>query len=63
LSFVVVVRTHAMGNVVYAIAAILVFLWLLAAVAHIGVDIGNLLLIVAVILILFNIVVGRRGAG
>ncbi len=51
-----------MGSVIYAIAVILLFLWLLAAVAHVGVGLGNLLLVAAIILVLFNIIVGRRNA-
>ncbi len=51
-----------MSGLIYTIALVLVFLWLLAAVAHITVNIVNLLLVVAVILVLFNIIMGRRGA-
>jgi len=51
-----------MGGLVTTIAVVLVFLWLLATVAHIAVNVSGLLLVVAVILVLFNIIVGRRGA-
>jgi len=53
---------HVYERLIYTIALVLVFLWLLAAVAHITVNIVNLLLVVAVILVLFNIIMGRRGA-
>ena len=52
-----------MSNLLYTIALVLVFLWLLAAVTHVAVNATGLLLVVAVILVLFNIIVGRRGAG
>jgi hypothetical protein len=51
-----------MSGLIYTIAAVLVFLWLLASVAHVAVNVVGLLLVVAVILVLFNIIIGRRNA-
>ena len=56
------IRERVVSSLIYTIALVLVFLWLLAAVAHIAVNVVNLLLVVAVILVLFNIIIGRRNA-
>ena len=52
----------AVANIIYTIVVVLLFVWLVSAVAHIGVNVSGLLLVVAVILVLFNIIVGRRNA-
>ncbi len=44
----------------YTIAVILVILWLLGFIAHIGGGLIHLLLVVAVIVIIYRLVTGRR---
>jgi hypothetical protein len=44
----------------YTIAVILVILWLLGFVAHIGGGLIHLLLVVAVVVIIYQLVTGRR---
>ncbi len=51
-----------MGSILYGIAAILVVLWLIGLVIHITFAAFHLLLVVAVILIAYNLIVGRRNA-
>ena len=45
----------------YTIAVILVVLWLLGFIAHIGGGLIHLLLVIAVIVVIINLVSGRRG--
>jgi hypothetical protein len=50
-----------LGTILWAIVIILVVLWLLGWLAfHIGGGLIHLLLVVAVIVLLFNLFVGRR---
>ena len=50
-----------LGTILWAIVIILVVLWLLGLFAfHIGGGLINLLLVVAVIVLLYNLFVGRR---
>jgi Family of unknown function (DUF5670) len=44
----------------YTIAVILVVLWLLGLVAHIAGGFIHLLLVVALIMVIYNVVTGRR---
>ena len=44
----------------YTIAVILVVLWLLGLLIHIGGGLIHLLLVIAVILVIVNLVTGRR---
>jgi hypothetical protein len=44
----------------YTIAVILLVLWLLGFVAHVGGGLIHLLLVVAVIVIIYRLVTGRR---
>ena len=44
----------------YTIAVILVVLWLLGFVAHIGGGLIHLLLVIAVIVVIFRLLTGRR---
>jgi hypothetical protein len=46
----------------WTIAAILLVLWLLGLLAHIGGALIHILLVIAVIVILYNLIVGRRRA-
>jgi hypothetical protein len=45
----------------YTIAVILVVLWLLGFTMHIGGGLIHLLLVIAVVMVIFNLVSGRRG--
>jgi hypothetical protein len=42
------------------IAAILVVLWLIGFLAHIGGDFVHIVLVIAAIIVIYNFVVGRR---
>ncbi len=44
----------------YTIAVILLVLWLLGFIAHVGGGLIHLLLVIAVIVIIFRLVTGRR---
>lgn len=46
----------------YTIIAVLVVLWLLGFLAHIGGGLIHLLLIVALVLLIYNLITGRRAA-
>lgn len=49
-------------NLLWAVVVILVILWLLGwLVAHIGGGLIHILLVIAVIVLLYNLFVGRRG--
>jgi hypothetical protein len=45
----------------WTVIAILLVLWLLGLVVHIGGGLIHLLLVVAVIVFIYNLVAGRRG--
>lgn len=50
-----------MGSLVYAIVTILVALWLVGFVfAHVGGPLIHVLLVVALVLVIFNLISGRR---
>ena len=49
-----------MFGLLWAIAVVLVVLWLLGFIGHIGGDIIHLLLVVAVIVFLYDMLVGRK---
>ncbi len=44
----------------YTIAVVLIVLWLLGFVAHVGGGLIHLLLVIAVIVIIYRLVTGRR---
>ena len=45
----------------YTIIVILVVLWLIGLLAHIGGGLIHLLLVIALIVLIWNLVTGRRG--
>lgn len=45
---------------VYTIIAVLIVLWLLGFLAHIGGGLVHILLVVALVLFIYNLIVGRR---
>jgi Family of unknown function (DUF5670) len=49
-----------MANLLWTIVVICVVLWLLGFIIHFGGSLIHLLLIIAVILIIINLVTGRR---
>jgi hypothetical protein len=51
-----------MGSILYFVGAVLVALWLIGFLMHIGGGLIHLLLIVAVIVFLFQFISGRRVA-
>ena len=44
----------------WTILVVLVVLWLLGLVSHVGGNLIHLLLVVAVIVLIYNVVIGRR---
>ncbi len=49
----------SLGSILYTIAVILVVLWIIGLVVHITFWAIHLLLVVAVILVLYNLIAGR----
>lgn len=49
-----------MGNIVWTLAGLLVLFWIIGFVAHVGGGLIHLLLVAAVIVVLFNLITGRR---
>jgi hypothetical protein len=51
-----------LGSLIWAVVIILVVLWLLGWLAfHVGGGLIHILIVVAIIVLLFNLFVGRRG--
>jgi hypothetical protein len=48
------------GKVLWTIAVILIVMWMLGLVVHIGGGLIHLLLVVAVVVVLVNLLTGRR---
>lgn len=56
------IKTFIMGNILYVIAVILVIAWLLGMFAfHVTGGLIHALIVIAVILVIINLVGGRRG--
>jgi hypothetical protein len=51
----------SLANILWTVVVILVVLWLLGFLLKIGGDLIHLLLVIAVIVILYNLFTGRRG--
>jgi hypothetical protein len=49
-----------MGNILWTIIVILFVLWLIGLVAHIGGGLIHLLLVIAVIVLVINLITGRK---
>jgi hypothetical protein len=49
-----------LGSILWTVVVVLVVLWLLGFILHIGGALIHLLLIVALIVLLYNLFVGRR---
>lgn len=53
-------RWPRMAGILYTIAVMCLAAWLIAFVLHVTIQVVNLLLIIAVILVLWNLLRGRR---
>ncbi|HUP27411.1 MAG TPA: lmo0937 family membrane protein [Chloroflexia bacterium] len=51
----------SLANILWTVVVILVVLWLLGLVLNIGGGIIHILLVIAVIVIVYNLLTGRRG--
>ena len=51
---------HLMGGILYIIGAVLVALWLIGFLAHVGGGLIHIILVIAVIVFLFQFISGRR---
>lgn len=49
-----------MGGIIYTIAVILIALWIIGLLVHVAAGAIHLLLLIAAILIIWNLVAGRR---
>lgn len=49
-----------MAGILWAVAAVIVVLWLLGFALHIAGNLIHILLVLAVVVIIFNFVTGRR---
>jgi hypothetical protein len=49
-----------MVGILWGVVVVLVILWLLGFIAHVGGSLIHLLLIIAIIVLLYNLFVGRR---
>jgi Family of unknown function (DUF5670) len=49
-----------MVEILWGVVVVLVILWLLGFIAHIGGSLIHLLLVIAIIVLLYNLFVGRR---
>lgn len=49
-----------MGNILWTIIVILFVLWLIGLVAHIGGGLIHLLLVIAIIVLVINLITGRK---
>jgi len=54
------VRKKEISNMLWTIIVILLVLWLIGLLAHVGGGLIHLLLVVAVIVLIINLVTGRR---
>jgi len=50
------------GGILYTIAVILILLWIIGLLVHVTVAAIHLLLVIAVIIIAYNLITGRRRA-
>lgn len=53
-------EVRAMAGILWTIIVILVVIWLIGLIAHIGGGLINLLLVIALIILIVNIITGRR---
>ena len=50
-----------MGSILYIIGAVLVALWLIGFLMHLGGGLIHIILVLAVIVLIYNLLTGRRG--
>jgi len=48
------------GNILWTIIVILVILWLIGLLAHIGGSLIHIIIVIAVVLFIINLLTGRR---
>jgi hypothetical protein len=51
-----------MGNLLWTVISILVVLWLVGFLMHLGGSLIHLLLVIALVLFIYNLVTGRQAA-
>ena len=49
-----------MGNLLWTVISILIVLWLVGFLMHLGGSLIHLLLVIALVLFIYNLVTGRR---
>lgn len=52
----------ALGNILWLVVVVIVVLWLIGLVGSIGGNLIHALLVIALIIIVFNLLTGRRSA-
>ncbi len=51
-----------MINIIWTLIGLLFLFWILGFIAHVGGGLIHILLVIAVILVIFNLITGRRTA-
>lgn len=51
---------RTVGNILWTIIVILVILWLIGLLAHIGGSLIHIIIVIAVVLFIINLLTGRR---
>jgi hypothetical protein len=50
------------GGIIWGLVGLLVLFWILGFVGHVGGGLIHLLLVVAIVIAIFNLIMGRRSA-
>jgi len=53
-------RNNQLGNLLWTVISILIVLWLVGFLMHLGGSLIHLLLVIALVLFIYNLVTGRR---
>jgi hypothetical protein len=51
-----------MGGIIWGLVGLLVLFWILGFVGHVGGSLIHLLLVVAIVVAIFNLIMGRRSS-
>jgi hypothetical protein len=51
---------ESMANLLWTVVVVLVVLWLLGFVSHVGGGLIHILLVIALIVLIYNLIAGRR---
>lgn len=54
------VRRHIVASIIWAVLVVILVLWLLGFIVGVGGSLIHLLLVVALLLIIYNLITGRR---